>query len=93
MYGWRISDRYFYQCELPYDVTQEEYCPSDSCYAGLRIDDAVTSFFGVGIGVYHFFADHKVNVTSGVVAPDALVPSIETVLSIYLNGIGWMQVR
>jgi|EP01046_Picozoa_sp_COSAG06_P040701 hypothetical protein len=28
---------------------------------------------GAGIGVYHFFADHAVNVTSGVVAPDALV--------------------
>jgi hypothetical protein len=37
---------YFYQCELPYDVTQDEYCPNDKCYAGLRIDEAVTNFIG-----------------------------------------------
>ena len=49
---------YFYQSELPYDVSQEDY--ADAGYFGFKIDDKVTDFKGYGIGVYSYFRDHTV---------------------------------
>ena len=58
---------YFYQSELPYGVTQAQY--GDKGYAGYRVADGVTAHGGWGVGVYSFFRDHNVTVTSGIVAP------------------------
>lgn len=41
---------YFFQSELAYDV------PPDWDYPAIRVAESVTSFWGVGIGVYSFFA-------------------------------------
>ena len=57
----------FFQSELPYDVTQQQY--GDKGYAGYRVADKVSAHGGWGIGVYAFFRDHNVTVASGIVAP------------------------
>jgi len=77
---------YFYQSELPYDVTQAQY--GDPGYAGYRVASHVQSHVAYGVGVYSFFRDHNVTVRSGIVAPPALEPSFVAPLSIFLNGHG-----
>ena len=53
---------YFYQSELPYGVTQEEY---GNC-VGYHVASNVKQHAGYGIGVYSFFRDHNVTVKSGI---------------------------
>jgi len=76
---------YFYQSEMPYDVTQDY---GNQGYAGYRVAEGVTSHLAYGVGVYHFFRDFEVNVTSGIVAPRALESSFVAPLGVYLNGNG-----
>ena len=59
---------YFYQSELPYDVTQSNF--ADAGYSGFRVADNVTSFKGYGIAVYSFFRDNTVWQPSGIKAPN-----------------------
>ena len=77
---------YFYQSELPYDVTQANF--GDLGFVGYRVDAAVMQHDAWGTGVYHFFRDHNVTVASGIVAPAALVSSFTSPLSVHLNGNG-----
>jgi len=76
---------YFYQAELPYDVTQEY---GDKNFAGYRVSDDVKSHTAYGVGVYHYFRDFPVTVPSGIVAPRALEDSFHQPLGAYLNGLG-----
>ncbi len=76
---------YFYQSELPYIVTQDEF-PSNS--TGYRVAPHVTAHGGWGIGVYCFFDQHNVTVTSGIVAPPQLEGSFVHPLTVFLNGNG-----
>ena len=80
---------YFYQSELPYDVTQANF--GDLGFVGYRVGPAVMQHDAWGTGVYHFFRDHNVTVASGIVAPAALVSSFTSPLSVYLNGNGTIQ--
>ena len=48
-----FGSMYFFQCELPYDVTQENF--GDKGFTGLRVAEGVGAFNGWGLGVYHFF--------------------------------------
>ena len=68
----------------PDDVTQENF--GDLGYTGLRVAEGVQAFSGWALGVYHFFRDEPVNVTSGIVAPERLVEAgaIRTALTIFL---------
>jgi len=77
---------YFFQSELPYDVTQENF--GDPGYVGYRVTDAVTSHRGYGVAVYHFFRDFPVTVQSGIHAPPWLENSFQSPLSVYLTGKG-----
>jgi hypothetical protein len=43
------------------------------------VGEDVQSFAGWALGVYHFFRDEAVNVTSGIVAPEALVQARSTI--------------
>jgi hypothetical protein len=76
---------FFFQAEFPYDVT-EAY--GTDGYAGYRVASSVTSHVAHGVGVYHFFRDYPVTVQSGIRTPDALVSSIFSPLSVFLNGQG-----
>jgi len=76
---------YFYQSELPYDVTQAY---GDAGYVGYRVNNTVEAHTAVGTGVYHFFRDYAVTVQRGIAAPDWLADSFESPLSVYLTGRG-----
>lgn len=77
---------YFYQSELPYDVTQANY--GDKGYCGYRIADSVTSHTAFGPGVYSFFRDHDVVVASGIVTPSKPAVIVNHALAVFLNGKG-----
>ena len=80
---------YFYQSELPYDVTQANF--GDLDFVGYRVDAAVTQHDAWGTGVYHYFRDHNVTVASGIAAPAALVSHFTSPLTVCLNGSGTIQ--
>lgn len=52
----------FYQCELPYDVTQAAF--GDPGYAGYIVDDSVETHTAAGVGIYSYFRDYDVLVKS-----------------------------
>lgn len=81
------GETYFYQSELPYDVTQEY---GDAGYVGYRVNETVRRHFAVGVGVYHFFRDHDVTVRRGIAVPAWLANSFKSPLSVYLSGRGRM---
>jgi len=76
---------YFYQSELPYDVNASY---GTAGFAGYRVADTVTDHDAYATGVYHYFRDFAVTVTSGIVVPAALANRIRSALSVYLNGLG-----
>eukprot|EP00931_Biecheleriopsis_adriatica_P061972 TRINITY_DN372_c0_g1_i1.p1 TRINITY_DN372_c0_g1~~TRINITY_DN372_c0_g1_i1.p1 ORF type:complete len:777 (+),score=117.95 TRINITY_DN372_c0_g1_i1:43-2331(+) len=80
---------YFYQSELPYDVTQADY--GDKGYTGYRVASNVASHSAYAVGVYHYFRDHVVTVDSGIVAPTHLEDSFVFPLSVFLNGRGFVR--
>ena len=80
---------YFFQSELPYDVTQANF--GDKGYVGYRVNASVTSHKGYGIGVYQFFRDNAVTVKTGISTPPALESSFVHPLAVFLNGKGIMQ--
>ena len=77
---------YFDQSELPYGVTQSEFC--DPGYAGYRVAEGVTSHGGWGVGVYSFFRDHECMAASGIVTPTALEKYFVNPLTVKLSGNG-----
>jgi hypothetical protein len=77
---------YFYQAELPYDVTQANY--GSKGFVGYRVGEEVTAHEGYGVGVYTFMRDSNVTVASGIAAPQALEGHFISPLSVYLNGHG-----
>jgi len=79
---------YFFQSELPYDVTQANY--GDKKYAGYLVASGVKAHTSYGAGVYHYFRDHAVTVQTGIRAPVALESSFYSPLAVYLNGKGTM---
>ena len=56
----------FYQSELPYDVTKDEY---DGNYVSYRVRDTVQSHELYGGGVYSYFRDDNVTSTMGFSHP------------------------
>jgi len=79
---------YFYQSELPYDVTQANY--GDKNYVGFRVGSSVTSHKGWGVAVYCFFRDNVVNVTNAIVTPSSGSTFVNS-LTVFLNGKGEIQ--
>lgn len=82
------GETYFYQAELPYDVTQVY---GNNGYVGYRVQDSVKSHKGYGIGVYHDFRDFNVTVQRGIAAPPSLESSFVSPLSVFLTGHGRME--
>jgi len=76
---------FFMQSELPYDVDRTFGAKG---FTGYRIGDDVTSHTAYGIGIYHFFRDHRVTVDTAISVPAALVPNFYSPLTVYLNGVG-----
>ena len=84
---------YFYQSELPYDVTQANY--ADKGFTSYKLGKNVHSHHAWGLGVYTFFRDHDVTVKSAIVTQGAsktIARDIHFVnsLGVFLNGKGGM---
>jgi hypothetical protein len=58
---------YFYQCELPYDVNEQQF--GTPGYAGYKVGNNVRTHTGWGTGIYSFFRDFDVTTPSGIKAP------------------------
>jgi len=58
---------YFYQCELPYDVNQQQF--GDPGYVGYRVSQNVRNHTAYGVGVYSFFRDYNVAAAGGFAGP------------------------
>jgi len=80
---------YFYQSELPYDVTQENF--GDKGFVSYKVDDKVNSHNAWGIGTYTFFRDHDVTVKNGITAPQKSGIHFTDSLSVFLSGNGGLQ--
>jgi len=61
------GETFFYQCELPYDVTQDNF--GTPGYSGYKVSPNVKNHSGIGVGVYSFFRDFTVATPSSFVAP------------------------
>jgi len=76
---------FFYQCELPYDVTQANF--GDLGYAGYAVGAHVASHSLEGAGVYSYFRDYDVRVRSGFKAPGVRLHHAN-LFTVFLNGKG-----
>jgi len=77
---------YFYQSEIPYDVSQESY--ADKGYVAYEVAADVTHHEAYGVAVYCYFRDHEVWMPTAIRAPTG--PNIKFVnpFTKYLNGHG-----
>jgi len=57
---------YFYQSELPYDVTEANF--GQPGYTGFHVSSSVNTFAGYGIGIYCYFRDYSVTTNSGIIS-------------------------
>eukprot|EP00929_Paragymnodinium_shiwhaense_P093752 TRINITY_DN53_c0_g1_i8.p1 TRINITY_DN53_c0_g1~~TRINITY_DN53_c0_g1_i8.p1 ORF type:complete len:760 (-),score=142.06 TRINITY_DN53_c0_g1_i8:520-2799(-) len=80
---------FFFQSEMPYDVTQANF--GDKGYCSYRVADDVKQHEAYGVGTYHYFRDHPVTVESAIVAPVHLEQYFVAPLAVFLNGLGTMK--
>jgi len=80
---------FFYQSELPYDVTQANY--GDKGFVSYKVADNVTTHNAWGLGTYTFFRDYAVTVQNGIMTPDAEGINMVNSLSVFLDGNGSLQ--
>ncbi len=57
----------FFQCELPYDVKDENFGKKN--FVGYRVHDDVDTHVGHGIGVYSNFTGEEVEVKTAILYP------------------------
>lgn len=69
MVSWNGEDGevYFYQSELPYDVTQDNY--ANKGYHSYHVADHVKRHTSHGAGVYSYWRDNYVKMDTGIKAP------------------------
>jgi len=77
---------YFYQSELPYDVTQDNF--GTPGYVGYRVNASVQQHQVWGAGVYSYFRDHAVTVTNAIVTGTSSNVVFVNTLDVFLNGLG-----
>jgi hypothetical protein len=77
---------FFYQSELPYDVTQSNF--GDPGYVSFRVSSSVDQFKGYGMGVYSYFRDYSVTVANGMTSPVTGGIQFVNSLTVFLNGNG-----
>lgn len=77
---------YFYQSELPYDVTQDNYASKG--YHAYHVADNVKNHLSHGAGVYSYFRDHSVTMDTGIKAPSGGGIKFYNAFNKMLNGRG-----
>jgi len=80
------GETYFYQSELPYDVTQSNY--ADKGYHGYRVGDSVKNHKGWGICVYSYFRDNWVMMDTAIKVPTSSGIQLTNSFTKFLNGKG-----
>lgn len=91
MVEWNGNDGkvYFFQSELPYDVT-EDYGVHG--YTAYRLGNSVINHEMHGVGVYCYFRDYNVTVNSGfVIGNESRNVNITHPLTVHLNGNGGIE--
>jgi len=79
---------YYYQCELPYDVTRAADWRGARGFVGYRVLPGVRQHEAHGVGVYSFFRDAEVWASAGIRAPAAVERSFVSPFSRHLDGNG-----
>jgi predicted heme/steroid binding protein len=77
---------YFYQSELPYDVTQDNY--ANKGYHSYHVADKVQRHTSHGAGVYSFFRDNDVHMDTGIKAPSGSGIKFNNAFNKMLSGNG-----
>lgn len=77
---------YFYQSELPYDVSHQDFC--EPGYAGYVVGDSVRAHTAVGVGVYSYFRDSECLLPSAIKAPVGQGIEFISTFIRHLNGYG-----
>jgi len=77
---------YFYQCELPYDVTQANF--GTPGYVGYKVNTTVQNHHAWGAGVYSFFRDATVTTVNGITSGTGAGISFINPFSKFLSGNG-----
>jgi len=77
---------YFYQAELPYDVTQANF--GNPGYVGYRVNSNVQNHQSWGAGVYCFFRDNVVYVNDGIATGSSSGVVFTSPFTKFLNGNG-----
>jgi hypothetical protein len=73
---------YFYQCELPYEVTTAEF----EDFVGYKVGEHVAEHDARGMGVYSFFRDAECLVKTAVIHPESGGMRFENVFTVQLDG-------
>jgi beta-glucanase (GH16 family) len=86
---------YFYQCELPYDVPNQESWMSQNGtvkgYASYKVADTVTSHEAWGLGIYSYFRDAQVECNSAIEVPNNPGVKIHNACTVKLAGYGGIK--
>jgi len=77
---------FFYQNELPYDVTQENF--GNPGFSGYQVAQNVLSHNAYGVGVYSYFRDYVVETPSAILAPTRPGIVFVSPFTRFLNGLG-----
>jgi len=77
---------YFYQSELPYDVTEANF--GTPGYTAYRVASGVQNHQVWGAGVYCYFRDNAVTTASGMITGSGSGIKFTNSLSVFLNGKG-----
>jgi len=77
---------YFYQCELPYDVNEQQF--GTPGYSGYKVGNTVKTHTAWGVGIYSFFRDFTVTTPSGIKSPTSSGIRFIHPFTRYLSGNG-----
>jgi hypothetical protein len=77
---------YFYQSELPYDVTEANF--GTPGYVSYHVASGVQNHHAWGAGVYSYFRDNAVTVANGIVTGTSTNVVFVNSLTVFLNGLG-----
>jgi len=77
---------YYYQSELPYDVTEANY--GQPGYVGFRVASSVQNHQNWGAGVYSYYRDNAVTTTNAIMTGTSSGIHFVNSFTCFLNGLG-----
>ncbi|SES81790.1 fibronectin type III domain-containing protein [Stigmatella erecta] len=85
---------YFYQSEIPYDIPSQAAWMNGSSngYASYKVANSVTSHEAWGVGVYSYFRDAPVKLSTAIEVPNVTGVKIHHMTTIWLNGVAGSEI-